>query len=313
MLGGTARIVGVMLALAALGAGCSQEKTAAPEPAASPPTEQANPSTTEAPSGEVDTSASAAVLQKNAPEAVEEHASGTSTSKEGTVAVPTTVRVYHPSSRVTQMWGELRLGSTSASLSKFDGEMALEYVGVMPAEVGSDLADAQVYRVANARKYFTKNKGRNAFCDQPPKWLAVRAKPTETSPADSEIWLAMLTLDDWAAYRPDTQGYCGGGMFTPAPDGLVKEATAYAFQVNCNGDSFRLRFEPERATVESDDGTNLTLSRLSAANAAQDAPRTYTNGKLTFVHEGGGGKATRILFARGRMVPQPCAIAQNAP
>jgi hypothetical protein len=34
--------------------------------------------------------------------------------------------------------------------------------------------------------------------------------------------------------------------------------------------------------------------------------RTFTNGRLTFVQEAEGG-GSRVLFARGRMLPSPCA------
>jgi hypothetical protein len=83
---------------------------------------------------------------------------------------------------------------------------------------------------------------------------------------------------------------------------------SHHLQMLCDGESFRLSFESNRATVESTDGATLMLARLNP-EAEPESPRVYSNGTLTFVHEAEGG---RVLFARGRRVPQPCVIARNA-
>lgn len=120
---------------------------------------------------------------------------------------------YVPLSRVTETWGTLQLGRTSARIAAFAGSMHLERAGVMSTSAGSDLAGAEVFRIDNAEDYFARNTGHNAFCSEPPRWLAVRQASSDDS-RSGEIWVALLTVTDWAAYRPDVPGYCAGGLYT---------------------------------------------------------------------------------------------------
>lgn len=122
---------------------------------------------------------------------------------------------YVPISRAVTAWGELQLSHRSLRLDGLDGEMKLAYAGVMPGRAGEELRGATVYRVTNASKYFSRNRERQQFCSEPPRWLLVNSRNGAPAWSD-EIWLAMLTLDDWAAYTPDQAGYCVGGMYVRA-------------------------------------------------------------------------------------------------
>jgi hypothetical protein len=122
---------------------------------------------------------------------------------------------YVPISRAVTAWGELQLSHRSLRLDALEGEMKLDYVGVMPEVAGEELGGATVYRVTNARKYFSQNRERQQFCSEAPRWLLVNSRNGAPAWSD-EIWVAMLTLDDWAAYTPDQAGYCAGGMYVRA-------------------------------------------------------------------------------------------------
>jgi hypothetical protein len=122
---------------------------------------------------------------------------------------------YFPISRAVTPWGELQLSHQRLRLDAFQGEMKLVYVGVMPELAGEELGGAAVYRVTNARKYFTQNRDRAPLCSEPPKWLLVNSRNGAPAWSD-EIWVAVLTLDNWAAYTPDQAGYCAGGMYVRA-------------------------------------------------------------------------------------------------
>jgi hypothetical protein len=75
--------------------------------------------------------------------------------------------------------------------------------------------------------------------------------------------------------------------------------------VQCAGEAFRLAFEAGAAYVTNSGNTTITLPRLTSPGGEDpEAPRTFTNGRMTFVQETEGGGL--ISFARGRRVPQPC-------
>lgn len=122
-------------------------------------------------------------------------------------------RTFAPLSRVTEIWGALTFSNRHARLAGFDGEMLLEYAGLMPATAGDELAEARVYAIRNFADYHAQNAGRNAFCSEPPRWLAVRPRALGGGSA-GDVWVALLTLDDWTAYTPEIAGYCGGGAYS---------------------------------------------------------------------------------------------------
>ena len=96
----------------------------------------------------------------------------------------------------------------------------------------------------------------------------------------------------------EARGDAAAGVVTPAP-------TVY----RCGGDTFKVVFEEDRASVTLPDGLLMTLARLESTNAVSSA-RTFTNGRLTFVEEKMDGQESRVLFARGRMAPVPCTRAK---
>jgi hypothetical protein len=53
-------------------------------------------------------------------------------------------------------------------------------------------------------------------------------------------------------------------------------------------------------------GVTETLQRLNAQGTDPEAPRIFTNGRMTFTQEIEGGRA--VTFARGRMAPVPCTL-----
>jgi hypothetical protein len=67
---------------------------------------------------------------------------------------------------------------------------------------------------------------------------------------------------------------------------------------------------PEPPAAHAVERSFVPLSRVNP-DADPEVPRQYSNGRLTFIHETEGMAGRRVLFARGRMVPQPCAIAQD--
>jgi hypothetical protein len=119
---------------------------------------------------------------------------------------------YVPLSRDMTPWGELQLSHRSLRLDALDGEMKLDYAGVMPEQAGEELSGAAVYRVRNAQAYFSRNRQHEEFCAEPPRWLLVNSRNGAPAWSD-EIWVAVLTLENWTAYKPHQAGYCAGGMY----------------------------------------------------------------------------------------------------
>lgn len=74
-------------------------------------------------------------------------------------------------------------------------------------------------------------------------------------------------------------------------------------QYRCGGERVKLRFEEAQAFVEFGDGVGITLQRLQPD--ATPGVRTYTNGRLTFLHAPEGAEP-RVRMARGRMAPVAC-------
>lgn len=85
------------------------------------------------------------------------------------------------------------------------------------------------------------------------------------------------------------------GVVTPSP-------TTY----RCGNETFRVAFEEQRAYVTMPDGSLVTLRRLNTGGDPEQ-PRTFSDGRVTFVQEIEGTGGPHVLFARGRMVPAPCS------
>ena len=123
---------------------------------------------------------------------------------------------YIPVSRAMERWGGLELSHTNLHLESLQGDMNLEYVGIMPELAGSDLAGASVYRVRNATRYFKQNEGKNPLCSEPARWVAVNS-PTGAPAWSDKVWVGLLTIEEWAKYTPDSGGYCAGGLYLRTP------------------------------------------------------------------------------------------------
>ena len=111
---------------------------------------------------------------------------------------------YVPVSRALEPLGELHLSNTVMQLAALDGEMRLQYVGQMPEAAGEDLAGASVYRVKNWQPYFKQNLGRKAYCEEPPRWVAVNSE-TGAPAWSREITVALLAVDEWANYTAGSE------------------------------------------------------------------------------------------------------------
>jgi hypothetical protein len=90
------------------------------------------------------------------------------------------------------------------------------------------------------------------------------------------------------------RGEPASGVLTPSPG-----------TYRCGEETFKIAFESLRAFVTLPDGSLVTLERRFSGGK-QEQSRTFSNGRLTFVQEGEGAEGSRVLFARGRMLPSPC-------
>ena len=96
---------------------------------------------------------------------------------------------------------------------------------------------------------------------------------------------------------PDAKADVGA----PATRIATRTPTSY----RCAAETFKVAFQEELAYVTVPDGSLTALSRLDAGPLSAEA-RRFSNGRLTFVQEGGTAAASRVSFARGRMAPVPC-------
>lgn len=105
----------------------------------------------------------------------------------------------------------MKLSRTSASFSKLKGELKLQYSDVWNNGNNTDYG-GNVYRVLNADAFFSQNKGKNGFCDEPVRWLTVMDMSNQLG--DGAVRVGMLSIDDWRRYRPDALGACSADTFT---------------------------------------------------------------------------------------------------
>jgi hypothetical protein len=127
-------------------------------------------------------------------------------------APPLPVQTYVPTSEKMRPLGQLYLSNTLLQFESLDTQMKLDYVGSMPESAGPDLAGASVYRVKNAADYFEKNAGKNAFCAEAPLWVAVNS-PNGAPAWSNQIWVGLLTVEDWTQFNPRTHRACAGGGY----------------------------------------------------------------------------------------------------
>lgn len=120
------------------------------------------------------------------------------------------VQQYVPTTRELLPLGELHLSNTHLQFAALEGQMKLQYVGIMPDDAGPDIAGATIYRVKNADGFFRKNFGKGPFCSKAPLWVAVSSE--SGAPAwSNQIWVGLLTLEDWESFKaPDDQACLAG-------------------------------------------------------------------------------------------------------
>jgi hypothetical protein len=122
------------------------------------------------------------------------------------------LQTYVPKTRELRPLGQLQLSNTQLQFEALEGQMKLEYAGIMPDTAGPDMAGSTIYRVKNAADFFKKNTGKEAFCDEQPLWIAVNS-PNGAPAWSNEIWLGMLTLPAWETFRHAQDRVCLGGDY----------------------------------------------------------------------------------------------------
>ena len=122
------------------------------------------------------------------------------------------IQQYVPTTRELLPLGQLHLSNTQLQFAALEGQMKLQYVGIMPDSAGPDIAGATIYRVKNAESFFRKNTGKDAFCSKMPRWVAVSSE--SGAPAwSNQIWVGLLTLENWATFRHAEDRVCLGGDY----------------------------------------------------------------------------------------------------
>jgi hypothetical protein len=127
------------------------------------------------------------------------------------------VQRYVPLTRTMVPLGELHLSNTMMGFDELQGEMKLQYVGQLPEGVGRGLDGASVYRVKNAAAYFKQNAARDDWCMEAPRFVAVNSE-TGAPAWSREIFVGLLTLEDWKKYTPDEHHACVAGQYVRRRD-----------------------------------------------------------------------------------------------
>ena len=97
----------------------------------------------------------------------------------------------------------------------------------------------------------------------------------------------------------------GGASLLLRPADLVQAAPGMT-NLRCGDEDFQVRFTATEAQVRGPGGTVETLQRLNAQGTDPEAPRIFTNGRMSFTQEIEGGR--KVTFARGRMAPVACEV-----
>jgi len=97
----------------------------------------------------------------------------------------------------------------------------------------------------------------------------------------------------------------GGASLLLRPAG-PGEAGPGVTALRCGDEDIQVRFMATEAQVSGPGGVTETLQRLNAQGTDPEAPRIFTNGRMTFTQEIEGGR--KITFARGRMAPVVCEV-----
>jgi hypothetical protein len=122
------------------------------------------------------------------------------------------IQQYVPTTRELLPLGELLLSNTQLQFAALEGQMKLQYVGIMPDSAGPDIAGATIYRVKNAEAFFRKNAAKGTLCSKAPLWVAVGSE--SGAPAwSNQIWVGLLTVNDWAKFSEPKDSACLSGNY----------------------------------------------------------------------------------------------------
>jgi len=132
-------------------------------------------------------------------------------------ASPEAAERFVPIEDAVADWGDLELSHTALRLHAFEGQMDLQYAGRMPDSAGEELAGGTVYRIKNPDRYYRQNGQNTRLCAGPPRWVVVNSR-TGAPAWSGEIWVALLTLEDWSGYSPGRDYFCGGGRYVRATE-----------------------------------------------------------------------------------------------
>ena len=106
--------------------------------------------------------------------------------------------------------------------------------------------------------------------------------------------LFALTLTACASPPASAPASAGTSVprITPVPDGF-----------DCGGQNFKVAFKEGVAYVTPPDGTMVVLPRLRPPGGADpEAPRLFTNGRMSFTQEIEGGRAVRYAAGRAAFI-----------
>ncbi|HTE43198.1 MAG TPA: hypothetical protein VK629_20415 [Steroidobacteraceae bacterium] len=121
---------------------------------------------------------------------------------------PPTSGIFAPVDEVAKTWGAFDFYGPHATMAGFQGHLALEPVGTLPATAGEPLAGAQVYRIVNAKELHDQSAHRDYRCLSPALWLAIKT-------GTPQIHVALFMMEDWKTFAPGKPGLCGSGIYEP--------------------------------------------------------------------------------------------------
>ena len=125
--------------------------------------------------------------------------------------------------------------------------------------------------------------------------------PTDITfaPAVQAAVTTTLPVDGAAAPASGVPPPASGGTAAPP-----KDSGPLPTSYRCAGEVYGVAFESGKAYLTLPDQTLIVMDELQVRDAPSTR-RTFTNGTLTIVEDTSEAH-TRVLFARGRLMPRPC-------
>ena len=97
----------------------------------------------------------------------------------------------------SDLLGDLQLNDRFAAFSHLSGHMDLQFWDVERDSPDDELSGAQIFRVLNANDFFAKNKGKNGFCGEAPKWFVIgKMEPIYPFRPPGQVRIFLITIDD---------------------------------------------------------------------------------------------------------------------